>query len=84
MNFEEEIRSIQDRNSRVEKDKAWETSPTRIGLIMGITYLVAGITLVSVHANTPWLTALVPTLGFVLSTLTVSPVKNWWMKRDKK
>ena len=40
MDLEKEIKKIQERNKRVELDKAWETSLTRRLCIMGLTYIV--------------------------------------------
>ena len=40
MNLEEEIKKIQERNKRVELDKAWETSWTRKICICILTYIV--------------------------------------------
>ena len=38
--LENEIEKIKERNARVEKDKAWETSWTRRICIMILTYVV--------------------------------------------
>ena len=38
--LEDRIRNIEDRNKRVEADKAWEGSWTRKISIMALTYLV--------------------------------------------
>lgn len=83
MNLEQEVYALKDRNARVERDKAWETSGMRRLVIAVITYVVAGVTLMLVKANNPWLTAFVPALGWVLSTLTLPPVKRWWLSRRK-
>ena len=40
MDLEKEIKKIQERNKRVELDKAWETSWTRRICIMILTYIV--------------------------------------------
>ena len=40
MDLEKEIKKIQERNKRVELDKAWETSWTRKICIMILTYIV--------------------------------------------
>lgn len=82
MNIEQEIQALKDRNSRVEADKAWETSFIRAGVIALITYVVAGVTLQLIGAVKPWLTAFVPALGWILSTLTLTPLKKWWMRKQ--
>ncbi|MCP4647378.1 MAG: hypothetical protein GY852_06535 [bacterium] len=80
----EAIREIKDRNARVEADKAWETSKTRRGIIAVFTYLVVVLFLVSIDAPNPWMTALVPAGAYVLSTLTLPFIKNWWATNSYK
>lgn len=75
------IEEILKRNSRVELDKAWEVSRTRRGVIAGITYLTATTFLFLIGNNLPFINALVPTGGYLLSTLSLPFIKNWWLKR---
>jgi hypothetical protein len=84
MNIEKEIQEIKDRNIRVEQDKSWETSWFRRVLITCVTYIVAGIWLVSINDSNPWLKALVPAVGYFLSTLSLPFIKNWWTKSNIK
>ncbi len=79
--MKEDIEQIKQRNTRVEADKAWETSKTRKLSIAVLTYVVMIIFLFSINASNPWLNAIIPTTGFLLSTLTLSFFKNWWLKR---
>jgi xanthosine utilization system XapX-like protein len=79
MNIEQEIKEIRDRNRRVELDKEWETSWARRLLIGVVTYVVVVIWLIVIQSPRPWATALIPALGYVLSTLTIPVVKRWWM-----
>ena len=78
------IENILKRNSRVELDKAWETSWTRRGIIAAITYGVAMVFMVRIGVTDPHLNALVPTGGYLLSTLSLSVVKSWWVKRYRQ
>ena len=55
------IEKIEKRNSKVESDRAWETSYARRGLI-----------------------AIVPSVGFLLSTLTLPLFKKFWLKNIYK
>ncbi len=82
--MKEEIISIKERNQRVEADKAWETSKTRRFIIAIMTYLVIVFFLWSIDAPNPWLNALVPAVGFILSTLTLPFFKKWWLKKYQK
>ena len=78
-----EIEEIKNRNARVELDKAWETSWTRRLFIAVITYAIAGIWLMLINDNYPWLKAFVPSGGYILSTLSLPIIKNWWVKSRK-
>lgn len=81
--LEQRISQIEQRNARVEKDKAWETSYTRRCLILLCTYVAIGLYLELIKAPEPWLNAIVPAVGFSLSTLTLPFVKQMWLKRHK-
>jgi hypothetical protein len=78
--MKKEIKQIKERNERVEADKAWETSITRKIIISLMTYIIIVIFLWSIDAPNPWLNAVVPTLGFILSTLTLQFFKKLWLK----
>lgn len=78
--LEKEIGKLKERNKRVESDKAWETSSTRRGLLVIFTYLAIGFYLNAINVENPWLNAIVPSIGFLLSTLTLSYFKNLWIK----
>jgi len=84
MGVQREIRKIQERNKRVEADKAWETSNTRKILIAVFTYLAIGAYLNAINVSNPWLNAIVPTVAFLLSTLTMPWFKRMWIKRFYK
>jgi len=75
-----EIEQIKKRNMGVEADKAWETSWLRRFLIAIFTYLAIGLYMWAINVNHPWLNAIVPTVGFLLSTLTMPYFKNIWLK----
>lgn len=77
------IKKLEARNTRVENDKAWETSWTRRLSIMVLTYLVVVAYLEFVVRIDPWINALVPVIGFFLSTLTVSLLKSLWLAKRK-
>ncbi len=78
------IEEILQRNTRVELDKAWETSKTRKGIIMFLTYLTAATFLKFIGNDTPLINALVPVGGYLLSTLSLPFIKSWWMQRYNK
>lgn len=72
------------RNKRVEADKAWETSWTRKLLIIIFTYLSISLYLQFIVGINPWINAVVPSLGFLLSTLTLPYFKELWIKKHRK
>ena len=81
MNIEKEIKDIKDRNKRVEKDKAWETSWTRRICIMILTYLVViAYSYIIKKYDNILLSSLVPVIGFTLSTLSLKIVRKIWEK----
>ncbi|MFH1064816.1 MAG: hypothetical protein V1729_07055 [Candidatus Woesearchaeota archaeon] len=79
-----EIDKIKDRNRRVEQDKAWETSKTRRIIISMMTYIIIVLFLFMIDVPKPWLNALIPTAGFVLSTLTLPVFKRAWLRKIHK
>lgn len=81
MNLSEEIKKIKDRNLRVEADKAWETSATRKAIIAVLTYFVIVLIFLSLNAPRPWMSALIPTVGFLLSTGSLPFFKKLWLER---
>lgn len=79
-NLEKRINRIEKRNSRVELNKSWETSWTRKILIIIFTYLAIALYLKFIVGIDPWINAIVPATGFLLSTLTLSYFKKLWKK----
>jgi len=75
-----EIDLIKKRNASVEGDKAWETSVARKIILILLTYILIGIYLTILKVDRPWLNALVPAFGFLLSTLTLGLIKQFWVK----
>lgn len=80
-NLENRIQKIEDRNTKVELDKKWETSSVRIIVISIITYMCAVCVFKALGNSKPFLNACIPVLGFILSTLTLAPLKKYWMNR---
>jgi len=81
--LEERVNKIEIRNKKVEVDKAWETSSMRKLVIFVLTYIVIVLFMYFSNISRPWLNAVVPAVGFVLSTLTVPLVKMWWVKNHE-
>lgn len=83
MDLEQRVQKIEERNSSVEADKAWEGSWTRRGLLVLFTYLAIGLYMWAIHVPNPWLNAIVPAIGFILSTLTMPFFKRVWLNHRK-
>lgn len=82
--LEKRIEAIEERNKRVEGDKAWETSFLRKFLIIILTYIFAVLYLKVADTTNPLLGAVVPTVGFFLSTQTLNVIKKQWLKKRNK
>lgn len=80
MNIEKEILEIKKRNKKVELDKAWETSCSRKVIIAILTYFVIVLFFHFSWLWNPFINAIVPTIGFLLSTLSMWFFKKMWQK----
>ncbi len=81
--IKKDIAEIKERNLRVEKDKAWETSSARKILIAILTYIVIVLFFLFAHLPKPFLGAIVPAIAFILSTLSISFIKKLWIRGRK-
>lgn len=79
-----EVAEIKERNIRVEQDKAWETSLFRKILIAVLTYAVIVLFFLAADLPKPFINALVPTLGFLLSTSSIPVFKKIWEAKRKR
>ncbi|MFA7254196.1 MAG: hypothetical protein WC107_06635 [Patescibacteria group bacterium] len=82
--IQNELKLIKARNDKVEADKAWETSISRRIILTLFTYLAIGIYLNAIEVSRPWLNAIVPAIGFMLSTLALPFFKNIWLNHIYK
>lgn len=76
-----EIELIKARNRRVEADKAWETSSTRRIFIVVSTYLLIAIFLIILKVDKPFLSAIIPAVAYLISTLSLGILKSRWLKK---
>lgn len=82
--LEKRVSALEKRNERVEGDKAWETSKSRKLVISVFTYLAIALYMYAINLPLPWLNAIVPTAGFLLSTLTFPFFKKIWIRHVYK
>ncbi len=79
--LEKEIEAIKLRNQKVEADKSWETSTFRKVSIAVVTYLFMTAFFFMLGVDKPYINSLVPTFGYLLSTLTLGLLKSYWINR---
>ncbi|MDD9912888.1 MAG: hypothetical protein OXQ96_07610, partial [Alphaproteobacteria bacterium] len=70
---------LEERNRRVERDKAWETSWFRLILLMMVIYAFAAIFLMLIGVANAFVAACVPSIGFFISTLSLPIIKKIWV-----
>jgi uncharacterized protein (DUF983 family) len=80
VSLESRVDAIEKRNRRVEQDKSWEGSFVRRILILILTYIVVAVYMWLIIKIDPWINALVPAIGFLLSTLTMDWLKQKWIQ----
>lgn len=80
---EERVSRVEARNARVEANKAWETSGARMLLLLLLTYVFASAALYAIGAEHVWRSALIPTLGYAVSTFSLSFVRRRWNARRR-
>lgn len=78
------IEAIEARNRRVEAEKAWETSWSRRGVLAILTYATIVLFFLVAGLPRPFLNPIVPTIGFLLSTLTISSLKDSWLRSRRQ
>ncbi|HOZ88730.1 MAG TPA: hypothetical protein PK737_00650 [Bacilli bacterium] len=83
-NIEQEIKAIKKRNSRVEIDKAWETSLTRTIIIIGLIYVFALIYSQIIDVTNPFLGAVIPCGGYLISTFSLKIIKRLWQNNYER
>ena len=84
MDLKKEVKAIKERNKRVESDKAWETSLARKIVIAVITYFTVVSFFVVAGLPNAFTNAIVPTIGFLLSTLGLLIYKRIWLNHVHK
>ena len=78
--LQHEVALLKARNRRVGLDKAWSDSLSRKLLIAAATYASLGVYMAAIGIKDPWLNAIVPTVGYVLSTWSFPAARNAWVR----
>lgn len=79
--MEERIKAIEERNRNVEAEKAWEISTFRKVSIAVITYFIASAVLFVIGVSEFYLAAIVPVVGYLLSTQSLPTLKRKWIEK---
>lgn len=83
--LQQALAQIQERNARVEMQKAWEGSFTRRGFIVVVTYCTAFLYMEhGLGVESALLHAFVPTGGYLLSTFSLPFIREAWMNKCYK
>ncbi|MBL7054919.1 hypothetical protein ISS05_04130 [Candidatus Woesearchaeota archaeon] len=82
--IEKRLDAIEQRNKKVELNKAWETSFARKIIIAVLTYATIVLFFYVAKLPKPFINSIVPTTGFMLSTLSLSFFKKLWTKYGAK
>lgn len=78
------VTALEARNTRVELDKHWETSLERKIAVAVLTYLFLAAYFGLVLKVNPWINAVVPTVGYLVSTLSLNVIKHLWLHRTQR
>lgn len=79
--LKQEIENLKSRNKKVEAEKAWETSIYRKISIVIITYIFMVIVMYFLELWKPFVSAIIPTLWYFLSTLSLWIIKKIYLKK---
>lgn len=82
--LENRITSIEQRNEKVELDKAWEQSTLGTLLVLFLTYAFTACLFYMIGVENYLLNALIPTLAYYLSTLSLNFLKKVWQGKRVK
>ena len=82
--MEKRIKKIEERNKRVELDKAWEISFERKLLVAVLTYIVIVVFFYFANLPKPFVNSIVPALAYLLSTMTLDVFKKRWVSGKVK
>lgn len=78
--LKKEIEQIKQRNKEVESAKAWELSWQRKIIILALTYIGVLSVFISAEIPKPFANAIIPTIAFALSTLSLPFFRKYWLR----
>jgi len=84
LNLEKAAAVVEKRNRRVEADKAWEMSLTRLSALLLLTYFSTALVFYVIGVEHFLANALIPTLALYLSRLSLPLLKRAWLRKYSK
>jgi hypothetical protein len=78
------LAGILERNRKVELEKGWETSRTRVVSILALTYVLMCLIFYVLGVQNYIWNAIIPTVGYFLSTQSLPVIKKRWLDRNTK
>ena len=81
--LEKQVILINERNLKVQFDKAWETSNFRIICVCLLTWIVVSLVFWTIGVDDSMINAIIPTTGFYLSTQSLPFLKKWWLENNQ-
>ena len=84
LEIEQKLQEINKRNHKVDLDKKWETSNFRKLLVLITTYFLASLTMFAIVDSKPFVSSLIPKLGYFLSMFSFGFIKSIWIKNLQK
>lgn len=79
--LQREVNQLKQRNFEKDRGKEFESSYTRVLFLMAVTYwTLFGYMALVIKSKNPFLDAIVPTVGFNISTWSLPYVKEWWIQ----
>lgn len=83
-NIERRLRLIEERNKKVELDKAWETSLSRRVIVAILTYIIVVLFFIFASLPRPFINSIVPAAAFILSNMSLPYFKVLWTRNKAK
>lgn len=83
LKLEAEIAAIHARNIKVEEDKSWETSRTRLLSVALVTFVFTSLVFFTLDLSYPVLNALLATACYILSTLSLPLIRKLWVQKRR-
>ncbi len=65
------------RTLKIQQD--WNTSVLKHGLVIFMNYLIMLILMYILNIESPFISALLPTLGYAITSISLNSIKKYWI-----